>query len=129
MPSATPISNDHNGVVAFMTPAIPESTVRSPMLNSANGSALQKNAAMTSRPQVARSRGRRWRAANASPSSVNAPSAQRTSVRWTGLSPVRASLIHRKPEPHRRASTTMRAEAPRPLFTPSTVPRMISQDK
>ncbi|VVJ15351.1 Uncharacterised protein [Amycolatopsis camponoti] len=125
MPSTTPISSDHNGVVAFMTPATPESTVRSPIPKRANGSALQKNAATTSRPHVRRSRGRRWRVAKAMASSVSAPSAQRTSVRWTGLSPVRASLIQRKPDPHSRASTAMRTHP----VTSSTVPNMICQDK
>jgi len=47
VPMAMPISTDHSGVVAFSTPATPESTVCSPMPNRANGSALQKNAATT----------------------------------------------------------------------------------
>jgi hypothetical protein len=54
-----PISRDHKGVVAFRTPATPESTVCSPTLNNAKGMALQNRAASARRTQVVRSRGRR----------------------------------------------------------------------
>jgi hypothetical protein len=47
VPMTMPISSDHNGVVAFSTPATPESTVCSPMLNRANGNALHRSAATT----------------------------------------------------------------------------------
>lgn len=122
VPMAMPISNDQSGVVAFSTPATPESTDCSPMAKRKNGRALQKKAATTRWPQVARSLGRRWRARQARPRRTAAPSAERVKVIWSGVSPLfRASLIHRKPDPHSSASTAMRTSEPRP---PEIMPRL-----
>jgi hypothetical protein len=112
---AVAMSADHRGVVALSTPAMPESTVCSPMLNNTNGTVLQNNAATASLPHVARSRGNRCPASRASTSSTPAPSTQRNTVTWTGVSPFSASLIHRNPDPHSSASTPIRT-------TPSPCP-------
>jgi hypothetical protein len=117
-----------SGVVAFRTPAVPESTVCSPRLNRAKGRALQKRAAMARWDQVVRSRGRRWPALRARRSRTAVPRAQRAIVIWAGVRPwVRASLIQRKPEPQRRARAAMRRVEDRGMGT--TVAPLPLKDK
>jgi hypothetical protein len=71
---------DQRGVVAFRTPAVPESTVCSPTLNRAKGRALQKRAATARWVQVVRWRGRRWPEVRARRSRTAVPRAQRAMV-------------------------------------------------
>jgi hypothetical protein len=125
-----PISRDHRGVVAFSTPAMPESTVCSPMLKRAKGTALQKRAATARWPQVLRSRGRRWPAERARSRSTAVPRAQRAIVIWAGDRPwFRASLIHRKPEPQRRARVPIRIDDVSCGGMTSTVGQSVRKDK
>src|SRR5579875_1636678 len=58
---------------------------------------------------------------------TRAPRARRMRTIWTGEKPRRAMVIHRKLEPHSRASRASRARLPRPMATGSLDGSVVEQ--
>jgi len=106
------ISSAHNGVVAFSTPATPESTLRSPRPNRVNGIALPNSDGTSIRDQIDRSRGSFVRVRMASPTITAAPRTSRTNVIWIGDRPPSAILIQRKLDPQINARLMNRTRLP-----------------
>ena len=105
VPSARPMASANSGVVELSTPETPESTVWPPIAKSVKGMALPNVATKTMCPQIRRSRGSDILAMASTTNSTAAPRNVRTSKMCAGARLPSASFIHRKLDPHSRAST------------------------